>query len=463
MKKYSAILLLTLAFNALLAQQVERCGHDLLMQQYETKYPGFNQARNHSFEEARNAIYSNNRKAAVRPDSVLKIPVVVHLVYKNATENLHDSLVYNQIEMLNKSFRMTDPDTANVRAEFDTLRGDAHIEFYLTKVDENGDSTTGITRTQTNTQGFFDFADLDKIKKPNEGGVAAWDADKFLNIWVGDMSFNGQPGVLGYAYPPTGGVDSIWPAGASAPSSNLDGVVVHYEVFGDGNPLATGGQLVNVADRGRTAVHEVGHFLGLRHIWGDGGNPLFPGPPDCSVDDGIKDTPNAGNNSQQTGCQNSKNTCSPQSGYDYPDMWENYMDYSEESCQVIFTHDQIAIMRYNLLNPRAGLAEEGERQNPSEPQEPSDSVNVGINDVDVEMGLNLYPNPSSGLVNIEFNNVKDNSTVSVIGIDGKVVANQNVAANTNSLYLNLNELQSGIYFVRLQNNKGTAYQRLVIR
>lgn len=461
MKKYSSFILLLLVVNTLLAQHVERCGHDLLMQQYETKYPGFNQARNHSFAIAQNAVYNNNAKAAVSNDSVLRIPVVVHFVYKNATENLHDSLVHNQIKMLNQSFRMQDPDTANIRPLFDSLRADAHIEFFLTKVDENGDSTTGITRTQTSTQGFFDFLDLDKIKKPSQGGVAAWDTDKFLNIWVGDMSFQGQPGVLGYAYPPTGGVDSIWPAGANAPSPDLDGVVIHYEVFGDRNPLAVGGQLA-IADRGRTAVHEVGHFLGLRHIWGDGGNPLFPGPPDCSVDDGIKDTPNSGNNSQQTGCQPSKNTCSPASGYDYPDMWENYMDYSEESCQVIFTHDQVAIMRYNLINPRAGLAEEGKRQNPDE-QEPVDSVGVGIGNVNVSMGLNVYPNPSSGLVNLEFSNVNSNSKLSVIAIDGKTVANQNVAANTNNLYLNLEELQSGIYFIRLQNNKGSAYKRLVIR
>ncbi|MEX0812953.1 MAG: T9SS type A sorting domain-containing protein [Chitinophagales bacterium] len=344
------------------AQDFHRCGYDLMLQQYEAQYPGFIQARNQTFDQAKQlAFLQSNHKSGFSQDSVFKIPVVVHILYKNANENLHDSLIHNQIEMLNLSYRMRNSDTSNLRPEFDTLKADVGLEFFLAKEDPLGDSTNGIIRKSTTTQGFFDIGgDLDLIKQSTEGGSDAWDTERYLNIWVGDLSLFGQPGVLGFAYPPIGAAN--WPPNSNAPSPEFDGVVIHFEVFGVNNPFAVGG-ILSMADQGRTAVHEVGHYLGLRHIWGDGGSPFFPGPPDCSVDDGIDDTPNAGNNSQQTGCDPNKNTC-VDTPYDYPDLWENYMDYSEESCQVMFTNDQAAVMRSNLINYRNSLIQEGKRQCP---------------------------------------------------------------------------------------------------
>ena len=143
----------------------------------------------------------------------------------------------------------------------------------------------------------------------------------------------------------------------------LQGVVIHYTTVGKNNPVANDDNMIE-NNIGRTAVHEIGHYLGLRHIWGDA-NPLFGGGDGCSLDDGILDTPNA---ADQAGyiCDLNKNTCNNDnfgsSGIDLPDMIENYMDYSPEACQNIFTNGQINVMRNileicrpNLINQNTSL------------------------------------------------------------------------------------------------------------
>lgn len=464
MRNLSIAILCVFLSNLLFSQEVKRCAYDEMMQFYETQYPGFNKLRGQAFDYAKAVANSNTSAKNTYPaDSIIQVPVVVHIVYENPAENLHDSLVYSQIDMLNQSFRMQNPDTSNLRSFFDTLRADAGIEFFLAKVDPNGDSTSGITRTQTVkttfASGLLGITGLDEIKMSSTGGANAWNTEKYLNIWVGDFSisdpiFGNTPSVLGKAYPPMGISTSIWPSTSPSPNPGLDGVIIHYEVFGVKNPLAVG-QVLSIADMGRTAVHEVGHYLGLRHIWGDGGNPLFPGSIDCSVDDHINDTPNSGNNSQQSGCDPNKNTCTEASGFDYPDLWENYMDYSDEVCQVMFTHGQVALMRSSLINLRSGVVAEGRRQNPS--------VNVSINEISGFSSFDVYPNPTSGVLNINFEiDNKSESVIEVIGLDAKTYFRRNVTANENSTQLNLNGLAPGIYFVHLSNLDVNEFKRIIL-
>ena len=126
-----------------------------------------------------------------------RIPVVVHVVYKTAAENISQAQIDSQIRILNEDFRKKNADVANVPAPFAPLAGDARIEFVLASTDPDGNPTDGVTRTSTNKTSF---GSDDEIKFSSSGGADAWDTTEYLNIWVGNLS----GGLLGYAQFPGG-------------------------------------------------------------------------------------------------------------------------------------------------------------------------------------------------------------------------------------------------------------------
>ena len=242
-----------------------------------------------------------NAKAA---NGVINIPVVVHVVYNTSGQNISDAQVQSQIQVLNEDFRRLNSDKSNTPSTFAGVASDIEIEFCLASVDPNGNSTNGITRTQTSTSAF---GTNDYMKYTSQGGKNAWPTSNYLNIWVCNMSGS----TLGYAQFPG--------SGAAA----TDGVVISYKYFG------RYGSAQAPFNKGRTATHEVGHWLNLRHIWGDGG---------CSYDDYVSDTPLAG--SEHYGCPSW-----PQSSCSSTDMYMNYMDYVDDACMNLFTNGQKARMR----------------------------------------------------------------------------------------------------------------------
>ena len=175
--------------------------------------------------------------------TILTIPVVVHVVYYNSTENISTAQVQSQIDILNEDFRRLNADASNTPSGFQSVAVDTEIEFCLATTDPNGNSTTGITRTSTSQSSF---STNDGVKYSSSGGIDAWNTSEYLNIWVCDIS----GGILGYAQFPGGNASS-------------DGVVCDYAYFGN---IGTATYPFNL---GRTATHEVGHWLNLRHIWGD--------------------------------------------------------------------------------------------------------------------------------------------------------------------------------------------------
>jgi hypothetical protein len=314
------------------------CGYDHVLSINEQQFPGYTSIVNNAFEVAYKLKDENNDARNV----VLTIPVVVHVVWKNNEENLDDSLVYSQIKVLNDAFRLQNDDKDNLRAIFKDLQSDAGIEFELKE----------IKKVKTNANFALSLTGLpDNVKRGANGGSTALDPDRYLNIWVCKIQpipfIGGQ--ILGYAYPPTGLAN--WPEGSSAPSKELEGVVIDFRAFGLNNPNKLTVNGMTHESLARTTVHEVGHYLGLRHIWGDGGG-LFGGN-SCEADDGITDTPNQGGQSPG-GCDKSANTCEDEVA-DLPDMIENYMDYSGEYCQNTFTKEQVAVMRSVLKNQRVLL------------------------------------------------------------------------------------------------------------
>lgn len=387
------------------------CGHDHVMSINAQNFPDYRNRVDKTFQIA----YKNMENAGDRNES-FKIPVVVHIVWKNNEENLHDSLIDSQIKVLNDAFRLRNENRTDIRDLFKDLQADAEIEFELKDV----------IRVKTTANFSLSLTDLpDNVKRPANGGSEAVDVDRHLNIWVCKIQpipfIGGQ--ILGYAYPPDG--LSNWPDDASAPSKNLEGVVIDYRVFGLNNPNKLTVNGTTHQSLARTTVHEVGHYLGLRHIWGDG-RGLFGGN-SCNVDDGIKDTPNQGTQSAG-GCNKNSNTCIDTSN-DLPDMIENYMDYSGEDCQNTFTKEQVALMRSVLRNQRKLLSN---------------------TDPDFTMqNAKIWPNPCQNLLNIELNEVKK-TIITLRSIDGKTMLSYSIDQYEE---LSLDGLPNGVYFLEMKNNK----------
>jgi hypothetical protein len=247
----------------------------------------------------------------------LTIPVVVHVVYKAAAENISLAQVTSQIDALNRDFSAGNPDRITCPAVWAGLVDDAQIRFALATKDPKGKPTTGITRTATDMKVF---STNDAVKQNATGGEDAWPSDKYLNLWVCTLG----SGLLGYAQ---------FPGGPAA----TDGVVILNAAFG------TNGTASAPFNLGRTAVHEVGHWLNLNHIWGDTN--------DCSGTDHVSDTPNAqlpnynAPSFPHISCGNGP------SG----DMFVNYMDYVDDRIMVMFTRGQAARMQASLAGPRSSI------------------------------------------------------------------------------------------------------------
>lgn len=366
------------------AQSIQRCGTVQAIQHRDQQFPGYLNAVNDAFASAQ-----SHAATAEKNNTVYRIPVVVHVVYKSDAENIPDSLIIQQIQVLNEDFRRRNADSVNTRSEFLPFAEDTRIEFFLATTDPQGQPTTGITRTQGSPVfGLFSPFD-DNVKKSALGGKDGWPASKYLNVWVCDLVLG--LGILGYAYPPVGAPN--WPSDQLPADTTVEGVVIHYPVFGPNNPAASG-PLATV-NRGRTLTHEVGHYLGLRHIWGDG---------DCTADDGLADTPNASDNAQQI-CDWTKNTCPEPTGPEFPDQIENYMDYAADSCMNMFSKDQGAQMRANLENFRSQLYIESTTSVEEHGQQ----------------ALLVYPNPTTEQLVIPVKQAESHPSVHIFDVLGREI------------------------------------------
>jgi hypothetical protein len=274
--------------------------HMLLLEQH----PGFRASQMRLEGET-----DRRRQTAQRvgKPKILTIKTVVNVIYNTDEQNVAMKQINSQIAALNKDFRATNTDRTQTPAAWKGLVTDSRIRFKLVKV----------TRTRTSKASF---SHDDGAKRGSGGGIAPFDPKSHLNVWV--CALGG--GLLGYAQ---------FPGGPLA----TDGVVINYRAFG------TTGTAQAPFNKGRTATHEVGHYLNLRHIWGD--------TPDCSGSDMVADTPNAAGPNYGTPsfpvvtCNNGP----------HGDMFMNYMDYVDDVAMVMFTTQQVLRMRTALEMARPGL------------------------------------------------------------------------------------------------------------
>lgn len=402
-------------FLTLLGQSQESCGAAFYQKNELAANPQLIQLNTEQENFIKNAIKQQREQS--RGGAVLiTIPVVVHNLYHTPEEKISDAQVYNQIEVLNKCFRRKNSDTTSTPAYFRALADDCDIEFKLAISDPRKRSTRGITRTYTP---ITKWGADDKMKFTAEMGVDAWDTKQYLNIWVCNLDK-----FAGYA---------SFPGGDAA----KDGIVISYKVFGTSS---------GTYSLGKTAVHETGHWLGLKHIWGDAY---------CGTDE-VDDTPKQA--SYTVGCPNTvRVTCgnSP-----YGDMYMNYMDLTNDVCINMFTKGQKERMRalFETGGPRNGLLTSQGLKTPTVmesplPEQPDPKW----------LEPRLYPNPASSTITLDLSYDRRwiGQNIFVTNMSGQIVAN--VTVRSKIVAINVANLQAGIYFLAAKKPDGGSMRLKFVR
>ena len=411
--KLSLFALLIICSMGATAQKIGQCASNEYLKYLDSKNPGM---------EA----YVKNLPNQVKNDkktraNVITVPVVFHIVYNSATENLTDDYINAQIDILNKSYLRNNSDTSSLRAEFFPFVGPAKIQFMLAQIIRK---STAITKFNYIVD-FWGNNEADFVKQTALGGSDAITPSTKLNIWICDLGDNtGADGLLGFAYPPSGLPN--W-GGMQFPTGPLEGVVLDYLAVGGTAKLPKGN--AQFGARGKTAVHEIGHYLGLRHIWGDDdgacqGQVGFE-------DDGISDTPHQGDASNFN-CNKNTNSCNQGAG-DLKDMVENYMDYSSETCQNSFTKGQVSLMESVLNNQRLLVR-----------------IPTKVEDYDLTANVSIYPNPTDNFVNVGILNLDFNAAeVFLINNLGQVISTKTLTKNATTTTISVQDFPTGIYFLKI--------------
>lgn len=354
---------------------------------------------------------------------IITIPVVVHVLWNDPIENISDAQIQSQINILSEDFRLLNADSLPISHPFWYYTANTQIEFCLASRDPNGNATTGITRTHTDS---ISFTGEGNEKFSATGGKDNWDPTKYLNLWVCNLDSSG--GTLGYA---------VFPADL-ATSPDLDGVVIRYEAFGDMGTAGMGSFTTN--NLGRTATHEVGHWLNLYHIWGD----------DYCGDDLVADTRTA--YEANFGCPafpyNPNSICGTDAD---GEMFMNYMDYVDDHCMNMFTFGQSDRM-YSALNiERVGLLTSMGCGTPNNIVENSFEASVSIS-----------PNPNNGIfvININTPNSK-NINVNVVNVLGETIKTIHTVVG-NGEQLDFSELCNGVYYLQINLGDRIVVKKVII-
>jgi hypothetical protein len=363
---------------------------------------------------------SKKAKGSQAKALLLTIPIVFHIITDGSgITNVAQSIVQDQVDQLNLDFR-------NLSGSPFSVAADVEVEFCLAKVDTNNDELAepGINRVTIFGAGPFSSGTFDNTIKP----MTIWDPEDYYNVWVGDL----LGGILGYAqFPSSSGLPGIADTTGLA---NTDGCVVLYTALGSiANPNGSPSAAYN---KGRTLTHETGHWLGLKHVWGDGG---------CAFDDYCDDTP----------LSDSYNLdCPVVTKCGSVDMVENYMDYTDDICMNTFTEDQKTRVRDMFLVAlrRATLPTSNTCELPVfVPQEINDSPSV----------VSVFPNPTNGIFSVQvMSNIGKRYFVSVTDLEGKIVYARSINGDA-AFEVNLFDKENGMYIINIELD-GTVFTRRIV-
>ncbi|HOZ75981.1 MAG TPA: M43 family zinc metalloprotease [Flavobacterium sp.] len=339
------------------------------------------------------------------PNVVVTIPVVFHVLYKNAAQNISDAQINSQLAVLNADYRKLNADfNTVVPSVFRPLGADVEITFCKATRTPAGATSTGITRKSVSSSFVFENSYYLAAGEP------AWDPTKYLNIWIGRFT---DDQLLGFAYLPSN-------AGQAD-----DGLCIGDQYFG------TTGTATAPFNKGRTGTHEIGHYFGLLHPWGDDGSPCGSG----ANSDGVADTPATDNPyfncpsfpSNANACTNTTNGS----------MFMNYMDYVNDACMAFFTAGQKTIMQNTLAGPRLSLLTS------------NGCATLGLSDFEAMNAISVYPNPVSQYFMITSPQSQIDE-VEIFNNIGQLVKTQKLTSQTNNV-VNIDGLASGTYYLRIYN------------
>jgi hypothetical protein len=356
-----------------------------------------------------------------KSNQVITIPVVVHVVYNSIAENISDAQIFSQIDILNQDFRLKNSNALPKDHPYYQYTSDTGIEFCLAIKDPYGNPTSGITRTKTKEVSFSD-AD-DKVKYGLKGGKDNWDPTKYLNLWVCNLTGD----LLGYA---------TFPSDLTNFKSS-DGVVITHQAFGNIGTAGSEGFTVNSI--GRTATHEIGHWLNLNHIWGDA---------DCG-DDLVNDTkPSKSENYDCPTFPFNANSCSGTGANG--EMFMNYMDYVNDDCMSMFTAGQGLRMHASLDGDRKSLLTS------------NGCGKAFLNEVLDANSFTIYPNPNEGSfeINSQLKNL-EGLNIEVVNLLGEQLIKFSTIQSF-PYQVNLNDFSNGGYFIKMTDGTSIITQKIFI-
>ncbi|MBK5285862.1 MAG: T9SS type A sorting domain-containing protein [Bacteroidia bacterium] len=406
--------LFTLLVNFAFGQQPQRCATTSYNKLVEQKNPALAERRA-AFNLAAEKMVSEKKFKNSR--DLITIPVVVHVIYRTNLENISDAQIQSQIDVLNEDFSRLNADTSISPTVWRDTAADTGIRFCLASRKPNGDWTNGIERRQN--LNVMSWAPDDAMKFYNSGGLDVWDSQNYLNIWVCNLSGN----FLGYTTFPGG--DSL-----------IDGVVVKSRAFGRVEFVAP------PFDLGRTATHEVGHWLFLFHIWGDDAGS-------CLGTDLIDDTPNQADATQGCPAFPAYDNCS----LTYPGiMFMNYMDYTNDACMNIFTIGQANRMHTVIDTFRAPLLTSLGCTAPN-----------NINEIEGSRSITIYPNPVQKEIRFRCDDCgSEKISVSIFDITGKGIFEMNNYSFSLSSSIDISSIEDGVYFLKLTGQRFSLAERFVL-
>ena len=334
------------------------------------------------------------------------IPVVFHVIYENENESLSSEQIQSQLDVLNQDFNRTNSDANQTPSEFQNIAADCNINFCLAQRTPNNDTTSGITYTQSDISSFSLYDN--RIFHDSLGGKTIWDPSRYLNIYVCDLT-----NALGFASFPGG-------------NTSRDAVVINYSNLG----------IIDVSppfNKGRTATHEVGHWLNLLHIWGDG---------NCGNDQ-VEDTPIQ--NTENYGCPSHPSPTCSNSG----DMFQNYMDYTDDACMNLFTNGQKDRMHATLNTQRTELNNSAACSLPYEDVGINENISPANNQeycgTEVNIITSLF-NFSNAIINkSEIHFQIDEGEIQTLEWSGNLAPNSSVEINLGNFNLGTGEHNLVIY------------------
>lgn len=408
-----------LLFSVVPSVAQSRCYTDEITERNLLRFPELAMQRAAMALSIENAMQGSQEGAF--SNTVVQIPVVVHVVYKGPLENISDAQIQSQIDVLNADYRQQNANAGSVPAEFQPYAADVEIEFCLAAQDPNGAPTSGITRTATTWLNIGQVLAADgspRICYTALGGEDAWAPEHYLNIWVAGIG----GGILGFGTLP----------GTAPPQE--EGIIVDPHYFG-----TVGLALLGVPNHlGRTATHEIGHYFNLSHIWGGNENV-------CTDDDGVSDTPVQ--RGPFLGCP-----VYPQFSCGNSAMFMNYMDYTDDACMSLFTKGQKARMWATLTAVRPGLLESQGCATSSTTLPP------------VDTGLRLFPNPATDGLTIEtIEECGEVDWIRVVDIWGRERVLTAISRADHSLFVHIGNLAPGCYLLQLAFESGVVRQSVFIK